>query len=124
MKSRIFVALVVVCGAVIGPSALAEEKFLKLTGTQIQARFVDMEMTDEVHWGDIYRRNGALSTTEMGHKTAGKWRVQRDQLCLDRGKEVGSGCYEVWLSGKNVQLKNNESSVPLEGVLRKPSGRE
>jgi len=38
-----------------GLSAEAEEKFQKLTGAQIQARFSGMEMTDEVHWGDVYR---------------------------------------------------------------------
>jgi hypothetical protein len=103
----------------------AEEKFLKLTGGHIQARVSDMEMIDEVHWGDVYRRNGALITTEMGHKTTGKWRIQKDQLCLDRRKEMGSGFYEVWPSGKNVQLKNGDSSVPfLEGVLKKPIDRE
>jgi hypothetical protein len=118
------IALVFVGVGAIGPIAQAEEKSLKLTGTQIQARFPGMEMTDEVHWGDVYRRNGALITTEMGHKTVGKWRVQKDQLCLDRGKELGNGCYEVWLSGKNVQLKNGGSSLPLEGVLKKPTDRE
>jgi hypothetical protein len=51
--------------------APAEERFLKLTGGQIQARVSDMEITDEVHWGDVYRRNGALITTEIGHKTTG-----------------------------------------------------
>jgi hypothetical protein len=53
----------------------------------------------------------------MGHKTTGKWRIRKDQLCLDRGRELGSGCHEVRLSGKTMQLKNNESSLPLEGVL-------
>jgi hypothetical protein len=120
MKERIIIALVFVGAGAIGPGAQAEERFLKLTGAQIQARFPDMEMTDEVHWGDVYRRNGVLITTEMGHKTTGKWRVQKDRLCLDRGNELGSGCYEVWLSGKNVQLKNGESTVPLEGVLVRP----
>jgi hypothetical protein len=124
MKERIMTALALFGFAAIGPGALAEDKFLKLTGAQIQARFPGMEMTDEVHWGDVYRRNGALITNEMGHKTTGKWRVLKDQLCLNRGKEMGSGCYEVWLSGKNVQLKNGESSVPLEGVLKKPTDSE
>jgi hypothetical protein len=77
-------------------------------------------MTDEVHWGDVYQRNGVLVTTEMGHKSMGKWRVQKDQLCLERATELGSGCYEVWLSGKDVQLKNKESSLRLEGVLQRP----
>jgi hypothetical protein len=83
MKQRVIIALVLVGAGPIGPLAQAEEKFLKLNGAQIQARFPDMEMTDEVHWGDVYRRNGALITTEMGHQTVGKWRVQKDQLCLE-----------------------------------------
>jgi hypothetical protein len=109
--------------AVAGAGARAENKFQKLTGAQIQARFAGMEMTDEVHWGDIYERSGTLTTYSMGHKTSGRWRVQKDQLCLDRGKEPGGGCYEVWLSGKDVQLRNQESSLPLEGVLQKPTDR-
>jgi hypothetical protein len=32
-------------------------------------------------------------------------------------------CYDVWLAGKNVQLKNKKSSLPLEGVLEKPKDR-
>lgn len=102
--------------------ALAEEKFQKLTGAEIQAKFVGMELTDQVHWGDVYQRNGTLVTTEMGRKTAGTWRVQKDQLCLQRASEIGSGCYEVWLSGKNAQLRSKESNLPLEGVLLRPNG--
>jgi hypothetical protein len=47
--------------------------------------------------------------------------VQNDQLCLDHGKEPGGGCYEVWLSGKKVELRNLTSSLPLEGVLQRPT---
>jgi hypothetical protein len=124
MKRHIIIALVLAVAGAIAPFAQAEDKFLKLNGAQIQGRFPGMEITDEVHWGDVYQRDGALVTTEMGHKIVGKWRIQKDQLCLDRGKEMGSGCYDVWLSGKNVQLKNGESSLPLEGVLKKPVDRE
>jgi len=108
--------------AALTSGARAEDKFQKLNGAQIQARFAGMEMTDQVHWGDVYSRNGVLVTTEMGHKTSGKWRVQNDRLCLDRAKELGSGCYEVWMSGSDVQLKSKESSLPLEGVLQRPKG--
>jgi hypothetical protein len=107
----------------IAPGAPAAENFQRLTGAQIQARFAGMELTDEVHWGDLYQRSGVLITNEMGHKTTGRWRVERDLLCLDRGRELGSGCFEVWLEGKNVQLRNKESSLPLEGVLEKPKDR-
>ena len=83
------------------PPAAAEQKFQKLTGAQIQAKFPGMELTDEAHWGEVFERNGTLTITSMDHKSAGKWWVQKDQLCLDTGKEPGGGCYEVWLSGRN-----------------------
>jgi hypothetical protein len=102
-------------------NAAAEQKFQKLTGAQIQARFPGMELTDEAHWGEVFERNGTLTIISMGHKSVGKWRTQKDQLCLDTGKEPGGGCYEVWVSGKNVELRNQASSVPLEAVLQKPT---
>jgi hypothetical protein len=119
MKGRL-IALSLLSAAALGSGVQAEDKFQKLTGAQIQAKFAGMEMTDEVHWGAVYQRNGVLITNEMGHKSTGKWRIQKDQLCLERANELGNGCYEVWLFGKDVQLKNKESSVPLEGVLHKP----
>ena len=101
--------------------AAAEQKFQKLTGAQIQANLAGMELTDESHWGEVFERNGTLGIYSMGHKSVGKWRVQKDQLCVDSGNEPGGGCYEVWLSGKKVELRNQTSSVPLEGVLQKPT---
>ena len=118
---RLTAATITVFGLVVfGPSAQAEEKFQRLTGAQIQARFSGMEMTDEVHWGDVYDPNGTLRTYSMGRKTVGKWRVQKNELCLDRGKEE-QGCYEVWLSGKKVELRRAGSDLPLEGVLQRPT---
>jgi hypothetical protein len=100
----------------------AEQKFQKLTGAQIEARLMGMELTDEAHWDETFGRNGALTITSMGHKSMGKWRVQKDQLCLETGDAPGGGCYEVWISGKNVELRSQDSSQPLEGVLQKPRG--
>ena len=100
--------------------AQAEPKFQKLTGAQIEARLAGMELTDKAHWDETFGRNGALTITSMGHKSTGKWRVQKDQLCLETGDAPGGGCYEVWISGKNVELRSQDSSQPLEGVLQKP----
>jgi hypothetical protein len=113
----------ILCAVALGGYAQAEQKFQKLTGSQIQAKFSGMELTDEAHWGEVFERNGTLTITSMGHKSIGKWRIQRDQLCMDTGKEPGGGCYEVWASGKSVELRNQASSVPLEGVLQKPTDR-
>ena len=102
-------------------SALAQDQFKKLSGTQIRAKFTGMEFTDEVHWGEVYESNGKLTSEEMGTKRIGTWRIEKNQLCTDYGKEVGSSCYEVWVSGKNVQLRVQDSpALPLEGVLERP----
>ena len=121
-KKQVTAAIIVTLSVIaLEPNAAAQQKFQKLTGAQIQARFPGMELTDEAHWGEVFERNGTLTITSMGHKSAGKWRIQKDQLCLDTGNEPGGGCYEVWLSGRNVELRNQASSVPLEAVLQKPA---
>ena len=120
-KKQVTAAMIVTLGVVaFEPNAAAQQKFQKLTGAQIQAKFPGMELTDEAHWGEIFERNGTLAITSMGHKSSGKWRIQKDQLCLDTGEDPGGGCYEVWLSGRNVELRNQTSSTPLEAVLQKP----
>jgi len=113
--------LLAVTIAVPAADALTGDNFQRLKGSQIQAKFAGMEMTDEVHWADIYGRDGALTTYEMGKKRVGKWWVQRDELCHDRGKDM-KGCYEVWISGKKVELRGQ--GMPLEGVLQNPANRK
>ena len=122
INKQVSAAMITMLGVVaFEANAVAEPKFQRLTGAQIQAKFPGMELTDEAHWGEVFERNGTLTITSMGHKSAGKWRVQKDQLCLDTGNEPGGGCYEVWLSGRNVELRNQVSSTPLEAVLQKPA---
>lgn len=79
-----------------------------------------MEMTDGVHWADVFSANGTLRSYAMGRKSAGKWQVQKDGLCLDRGKDDG-GCYQVWLAGKNIELRQEDSKLPLQGRLQRPT---
>ena len=101
--------------------ALAEDQFKKLSGTQIRAKFTGMEFTDQVHWSEVYGSDGRLKSEEMGTKRTGTWRIQKDRLCTDYGKEVGSSCYDVWMSGKNVELRTPDlRGPPLEGVLERP----
>jgi hypothetical protein len=117
------ITVIAMLGAVaLASQASAEQKFQKLTGAQIEAKLAGMELTDESHWGEVFGRNGTLAITSMGHKSAGKWRVRKDQLCLDTGEAPGGGCYEVWISGKSVELRNRDSGLPLEGALQKPTG--
>jgi len=106
----------------IGLAVEGAEKFQKLNGSQIRAKLAGMEITDEAHWADVFATNGTLTSYSMGRKSTGKWKVQKDELCIDRGSDDG-GCYQVWLSGKKVELRREGSSLPLEGVLQKQSVR-
>ena len=104
------------------PPVAAEQKFQKLTGGQIRAKLADMELTDNVHWRDLYQRNGTVMSASMGHKRTGKWQIENDQLCIEFEKEPIPTCYDVWLSGKQVELRR-ESLLPLQGILEPSSGR-
>ena len=79
-----------------------------------------MEMTDNVHWADVFGPNGSLKSYSMGRKKDGKWRIEKDELCVDRGKDDG-GCYQVWVSGKNVELRGG-SAGRIRGNFAAASG--
>src|SRR6476660_2649124 len=121
-KRLAFAVAAILCTVAIATRVEAAEKFQKLTGAQIQARIAGMEITDEVHWGDVFERTGTLVSHSMGRKSSGKWHVQKDELCIDRGKDDG-GCYQVWLAGKKVELRRVGLTLPLEGILQKQTVR-
>ena len=100
-------------------SAGAEEKLQKLSGGQIRGKIAGMELTDEVHWRELYERSGTVMSNSMGRKRTGKWRVEKDQLCVEFEKEPPVKCYEVWMSGKKVELRR-DGLLPLQGVLETP----
>jgi hypothetical protein len=108
---------------VLASGALAEEKLQKLSAGQIRARIAGMELTDEVHWRELYGRSGTVTSTSMGRKRTGKWRVEKDQLCIEFEKEPPANCYEVWMSGKKVELRR-QGLLPLQGVVEQPTGRK
>src|SRR6266480_3868774 len=88
-KKEVTAAIIATLGAfAFASNVAAEQKLQKLTGAQIQAKFPGMELTDEAHWGEVFERNGTLTITSMGHKSSGKWRIQKDQLCLETGIRV------------------------------------
>jgi hypothetical protein len=106
---------------VLAHGAQAEEKFQKLNGAQIRGKLAGMEVSDEIHWRDLFNRSGKVTSMSMGRKRTGKWRIDKDLLCIEFEKETPN-CYEVWLSGKKVKLQR-EGILPLEGVIEPPSGR-
>ena len=123
MKSRLGTAtMAVVAVAALASGAAAEEKHQKLSAGQIRAKIAGMKLTDEVHWRELYGRGGTVTNDSMGRKRTGKWRVEKDQLCVEFDKEPPVKCYEVWMSGKKVELRG-EGLSPLKGVVEPPTGR-
>jgi hypothetical protein len=114
------VLILIICG--VPGRGEAAEKFQKLSGPQIRAKFTGMEMTDSVHFADLFAAGGTLKIFSMGKKKEGTWRVERDELCVDRGKDDG-GCYQVWMSGKNVEFRREGLGATLEGTLQHPVPR-
>ncbi len=107
------------CITDISSAAMGQDKFQRLTGSQIRVRIAGMQMTDEVHWRYVYDRNGSLRTQSMGRTRVGKWSIQKDELCLDLGDGPDSGCFEVWLSGGNVDMRPTGLGLPLQGVIER-----
>jgi hypothetical protein len=95
----------------------AAENFRKLSGAQIRARLSGKEITDEVHWREVYERNGTVRSYAMGKKWIGKWTVQGDDLCLDLPEPEG-GCFEVTASGNHMVMTPTGLGSPADGVLQ------
>jgi len=99
------------------PCEAAGQAARKLSGAQIRAKFTGMQFTDEVHWRDVYERDGTLRSYSMGRKLRGRWAVEADDLCLDLPEPDG-GCYEVATSARGIVLTPRGPGLQLEGVLQ------
>jgi hypothetical protein len=105
MKELVTILAAVAVGSVsfeISPAVAESAK--KLSGAQIHAKFAGMQLTDEVHFRDVYERDGTLRSYSMGTKKVGKWAVEKDELC-QYFKEPDDGCYEVSLLGSRIEIE-------------------
>jgi hypothetical protein len=118
---RPLVALV--SSLLVATAALAAEPFRQLNGREIKARLTGMEFSDDVHWTHVFGQDGRMQSVSMGRKSTGTWRVERDELCLEREREERR-CYRVWASGRTVQLREPGTDVYEEGTAQKPQQRQ
>ncbi len=95
---KLLVVVAAVASISVEVGAVAAENAQKLSGAQIRAKFTEMQLTDEVHFRDVYDRDGTLRSYSDGKGKVGKWIVKKDELCI-YFKEPDDGCYEVSLSG-------------------------
>jgi hypothetical protein len=105
------------------PALAAADSFRRLTGSQVRAAIAGMELSDQVHWVELYGTDGTVTSLAMGKKRVGKWQVEGDDLCVEF--EDSADCFEVSQSGSRLRLqRSGTDGHPIEAVLRKPtSGR-
>ena len=116
------IATTLLPGWSLAQGTAAADAYHRMKGREIASRFTGMELTDEVHWAYVFERGGRLKIFSMGRPGTGAWKVEKDELCLDRPPDEAR-CYEVWVSGRNVQLRR-EPEIPDEGILQKPQKRQ
>jgi len=124
MKKQVTFLVAATLGSIsFGISTVAAETLQKLSASQIRAKFTGMQLTDEVHFRDVYDRDGTLRSYSMGTKKIGKWAIEKDELCL-YFKEPDDGCYEVSLSGESIEMKPSGLGLSIEGILQAPTDRK
>jgi hypothetical protein len=114
--------MALICRPMAMPGAIAGESFQQLKGSYIARTFIGMELTDEVLWAYDLAKGGTLSSVAMGKRGSGRWRVQKDELCLQHSGE-DERCYDVWVSGASVQLRQPGFDLSEDGILQKPGKR-
>jgi hypothetical protein len=123
MKELVTVLVAAALGSIsFQVSPIAAENSRKLSGNQIRERFTGKQLTDEVHFRDVYDRDGTLRSYAMGTKKVGKWAVENDELCL-HFEEPDDGCYEVSLSAGRIEMKPSGLGLSIEGILQTPTDR-
>ena len=95
---------------------LAKEGFRKLSVAQIRHAFVGKRFSDDVHFTDSYKANGAIEGISLAKKVTKTWVISKDQLCIT--SSFGETCYAVWKKGAAVRLVFGESDLTLDGDLR------
>ena len=118
-RPRIAPLLVVLACA---QSALAADRFYKLSSAQIVATLGGMQFTDEVHWREVYEKDGTLRSFNMARKRVGTWRIRGSEICIDLGDDGDNNCFEVWQQrNRFVMQRDSQDPYPSEAILEKPT---
>ena len=99
------------------PTSAAE--FRRLRAEQIRARIAGRDITDDFHWTEYYQRDGVLVLTDMGRRRDGRWKIERDMLCLARGPGAAFDCFQVWVAGDEVSLRAHDADQPQTAFIRR-----
>lgn len=107
-------------------SLRAEEPWQHLNDGAIRSALSGRELADKSRFKHQYLVDGTLRGIESGRPFEGRWRVERDELCLARIPETTYECFEVQRKGAEFrylqdgyvifQGKFNAAGKPMDRV--------
>jgi hypothetical protein len=113
-------ALTILLPAMIrGSIARAQEMFKLLGENEIRARVIGKDMTDNTHWANYFRPDGVLLSEEGGRKWSGTWKIRNNKLCMSNPNLESLTCNEVWMSGANIRLRENQDQETFDATIEK-----
>jgi hypothetical protein len=119
-RSYILGRMIIVLGltaAIPAGRSKAAETAWKLSAGEIRAHVIGREMTDDVHWSEIFQRNGTIISNEAGLEHQGRWKIIKDQLCVWI-RDLDGACYDIWMDGNEVQLRTEDSENYFTAHIR------
>lgn len=85
--------------AILFASPAFADDFRKLHGKAIKRMIIGKVVTDDVHYSDRFKSDGAYEGVFMNKALQGRWRVDSDQLCITLETEPPK-CTELWQAAK------------------------
>jgi hypothetical protein len=120
LRTMLFAAILLAVASV-----RAEEPWHHLNDGAIRSAFSGRELTDKSRFKHLYLVDGTLRGVESGRPFEGRWRVERDELCLARVPETTYECFEVQKKGTEFRFLQ-DGYVIFQGKLNavgKPMNR-
>jgi hypothetical protein len=117
--AQILALIILLLGTVFGSIVQAQEMFKMLGEKEIRARVAGKDITDSTHWVSYLRPDGVLLSSEMGRKWTGTWKIQNNKLCLSNPNLEGLSCNEVWMSGTNIRMRENQDQETFDATVEK-----
>ncbi len=116
---QILALTILLPAAICGSMVRAEEMFKLLSEKQIRARVVGKDITDNTHWANYLRPDGVLLSREMGRNWSGIWKIENNKLCMSNPDLEGLICNEVWMSGTNIRMRENQDQETFDATVEK-----
>jgi hypothetical protein len=119
--NRIGGALSLLLGAVVVlmPSQVLSQEFRRSDAAGIRQHIIGRDITDDYHWTEYYRRDGRLEIEDLGHRKTGRWSIERDLLCTANDRAAPRRCWQVWLSGTEVSLRERQDDRTPPAFVRR-----